>query len=111
MTALGLDINPVVVEAVCMALGRWIAVAWGAFEDLSETVGRRICDLYQSVHPKDAPATSLTTSGMQACCPNCEEAVDLFPSYAIAQRTAGPQARDSTGLSAMRRCFPRRARQ
>ena len=99
MTALGLDINPVAVEAVCTALGPMDRSRLGrTFEDLSETVGRRIRDLYQSVNAKGRPCDVLYYFWvMQACCPHCDKPVDLFPSYAIA-RNARPDRRPEIQL-------------
>ncbi len=91
MVALGLDINPVAVEAVRTALGPLDRKRLkDAFATLSETVGRRIRNIYQSIDSRGRACDVLYYFWvMQACCPNCEQAVDLFPSYVIA-RNARP---------------------
>ncbi len=99
MTALGLDINPVAVEAVCTALGPMDRNHLRrAFDDLSETVGRRIRDLYKSADAEGRPCDVLYYFWvMQVCCPQCEKDVDLFPSYVIA-RNARPDRRPEIQL-------------
>jgi putative DNA methylase len=94
MTALGRDINPVAVEAVCTAFGPMDRRSLHqAFETLSETVGRRIRDLYASTDSRGRRCDVLYYFWvMQACCPECEKMVDLFPSFVIA-RNANPNRR------------------
>jgi len=80
-TALGRDINPVACESVRVALGpldrRELTIA---FEQLSDTVGQRIRDLYRSQDDKGRPRDVLYFFWVkQAVCPHCEAPVDLFP--------------------------------
>jgi putative DNA methylase len=86
MTALGRDINPVAVEAVRTALGPVDRTRLRqAFTSLSETVGRRIRDLYKSTDSHRRPCDVLYYFWvMQVSCPECEKAVDLFPSFVVA---------------------------
>jgi len=87
LAALGRDINPVAVEAVVTAFGpldRQQLLA--AVDELSETVGSRICNLYRSKDLRGNPCDVLYYFWvMQANCPACGEAVDLFPSFVIAR--------------------------
>jgi putative DNA methylase len=85
-TAIGRDINPVAVEAVSTALGPMDRRRLKeAFEQLSATVGRRICDLYTSIDSNGDPCDVLYYFWvMQALCPDCTKPVDLFPSYIVA---------------------------
>ena len=87
MSALGRDINPVAVEAVCTALGPLDRRSLqAAYEILSTTVGRRICDLYTSIDSRGGACDVLYFFWvMQAACPECKKPVDLFPSYVIAR--------------------------
>lgn len=86
-TSLGRDINPIAAEAVRVALGpldreRLLA----AFGELEQSVRHRILDLYRSTDRDGAPCTVLYHFWvMQADCPACSEAVDLFASYVIAK--------------------------
>ena len=85
MTALGRDINPVAVEAVRTALGPVDRTRLRqAFTSLSETVGRRIRDLYKSTDSRGRPCNVLYYFWvMTVSCPECEKAVDLFPSFVV----------------------------
>lgn len=92
MTALGRDINPVAVEAVSTAFGPMDRKnCKGAFEELSETAGRQIRELYTSTDSRGKPCDVLYYFWvMQAPCPQCRATFDLFPSYIIA-RNAFPE--------------------
>lgn len=92
MTTLGRDINPVAVEAVCTALGPMDRNRLkDAFEDLAGGVGRKIRDLYSSADSRGRHCDVLYYFWvMQTSCPECNRAVDLFPSYIIA-RNAYPR--------------------
>jgi putative DNA methylase len=86
-TALGRDINPVACESVRVALGpldrKQLTIA---FEQLSETVGPRIGNLYRSPDDKGRPRDVLYFFWVkQAVCPHCESAVDLFPTRIFAR--------------------------
>lgn len=85
--ALGRDINPVAVEAVESAFGpldRRKLLA--GMEELSETVGQRIRSLYRSKDSRGRACDVLYYFWvMQADCPECHHAVDLFPSYVVAR--------------------------
>lgn len=86
-TALGRDINPVAVEAVTTALGplngRELQTA---FAQLEADVAPKIRRLYRSVDKRGRPCDVLYFFWvMQATCPDCAQAVDLFPSYVIAR--------------------------
>ena len=86
-TALGRDINPVACESVRVALGpldrKQLTVA---FEQLSETVGQRIRELYRSPDDTGRPRDVLYFFWVkQAICPHCEAAVDLFTSRIFAR--------------------------
>jgi putative DNA methylase len=85
-TALGRDINPVAVELVRVALGPVNRTKLEiAFRSLSEGIGRKLRFLYQTTGRDGAPAEVLYYFWvMQATCPECRNAVDLFPSYVIA---------------------------
>ena len=88
MTAFGLDINPVAVEAVRTALGPMDRKRLRrAFERLVRD--RRPANprsLSIRLTREDGPAmSSIIFWVMQACCPDCERTVDLFPSYVIAE--------------------------
>ena len=92
MTALGRDINPVAVEAVCTALGPMERIhLQHAFHALSQGVGQSIRALYRS---KDARGRACDVLYyfwvMQVHCLECHEHVDLFPSWIIA-RNAYPK--------------------
>ncbi len=90
-TALGRDINRVAVEAVATALGPLDrSLLLGAFDDLAETVGKKIRALYRSRDSCGAPCDVLYYFWvMQVECPECRRIVDLFPSYVFA-RNANP---------------------
>ena len=93
MTALGRDINPVAVEAVCTALGpmeqtRPRARLLGV---IARASGKRIRALYRSKDAKGRPCDVLYFFWvMQVHCLKCQKSVDLFPSWIIA-RNAYPQ--------------------
>jgi putative DNA methylase len=86
-TALGRDINPVAVNAVRVALGPTDrAKIERAFEDLSKGMGEKVRSLYRSHDSRNRPCDVLYYFWvMQANCPACTHAVDLFPSYVIAR--------------------------
>ena len=90
--ALGRDINPVAVEAVRVALGSLQAAPLEeTFTDLSRTVGARIRLLYQTECSRGLLAQVLYYFWvMQAPCPACYEAVDLFSSW-VRARNAYPR--------------------
>jgi putative DNA methylase len=86
-TALGRDINPVACESVRVALGpldgKQLTIA---FEQLSDTVGQRIRDLYRSPDDKGRLRDVLYLFWVkQAACPHCAAAVDLFPTRIFAR--------------------------
>jgi putative DNA methylase len=87
MTALGRDINPVAVEAVCTALGPMNRrKLQEAFKNLAATVGRKIRAVYASTDSQGRACDVLYYFWvMQACCPECCKPVDLFPSYIVAR--------------------------
>lgn len=86
LSALGRDINPVAVQAVRIALGPMRRDELQiAFDDLSESVGRRIRALYRSKDSLGRPCDVLYHFWvMQAPCPRCRQDLDLFPSFVIA---------------------------
>ena len=90
--ALGRDINPVAVEAVRVALGSLQAAPLEeTFTDLSKTVGARIRLLYRTECSQGLLAQVLYYFWvMQAPCPACHEAVDLFSSW-VRARNAYPR--------------------
>ncbi len=86
LIALGRDINPVAVASVQTALGPMDRVALEmAFEKLSQDVGERIRQLYQS---KDFAGHACDVLYffwvMEVPCVFCKRPVDLFPSWTIA---------------------------
>jgi putative DNA methylase len=87
MAALGRDINPVAVQAVGTALGPMDRKSLkNAFAALSDTVGRRIRDLYRSIDSRGRRCDVLYYFWvMQASCPECRATVDLFSSFVIAR--------------------------
>lgn len=87
MTAWGRDINPIAVEAVATALGPMDRASLkAAFEDLSATAGRAIRGLYHTNDSQGRPCDVLYYFWvMQASCPDCEQQIDLFPSYIVAR--------------------------
>jgi len=92
--AIGRDINPVAVAAVRTALGpmdrRSIKAA---FQKLVEGVGERIRAIYRSKDSRGRACDVLYFFWvMQVTCPECHQAVDLFPSWMIA-RNANPRRR------------------
>lgn len=90
--ALGRDINPVAAEAVRVALGQLRATQLEeTFAELSRTVGARIRRLYRTEDSRGRLAQVLYYFWvMQAPCPACNLAVDLFPSW-VRARNAYPQ--------------------
>ncbi len=86
-TALGRDINPVAVEAVTTALGPLSEhELQAAFAQLEIDVAPKIRRLYRSIDKRGRPCDVLYSFWvMQATCPDCSRAVDLFPSYVIAR--------------------------
>ena len=90
--ALGRDINPVAVEAVRVALGSLqVAPLQETFADLDRTVGARIRRLYLTECSRGLPAQVLYYFWvMQAPCPDCHKAIDLFSSW-VRARNAYPQ--------------------
>lgn len=86
-TAIGRDINPVAVRAVCTALGPMDRKRIkAAFEGLSLGVGDKIRALYRSEDSRDRPCDVLYFFwAMQANCPDCRRPVDLFSSFVIAR--------------------------
>jgi putative DNA methylase len=92
--AIGRDINPVAVASVRTAFGPMERKRIkAAFQELSEGVGERIRALYQS---KDSVGRGCEVLYffwvMKTTCPDCQQAVDLFPSWVIA-RNADPGRR------------------
>ena len=89
-TALGRDINPVAVEAVKTALGPLSEhELQAAFAQLEAEVAPKIRQLYRSIDKRGRPCDVLYSFWvMQATCPDCSRAVDLFPSYVIARNAA-----------------------
>ena len=87
LTALGRDINPVAVEAVRTAFGPLDRKRLKAtFEELSEGAGAEIRRLYRSVDSRGRDCDVLYHFWvMQAACPRCRGAIDLFPSYIVAR--------------------------
>ncbi|HEX7450355.1 MAG TPA: DNA methyltransferase, partial [Pirellulales bacterium] len=87
LTALGRDINPVAVEAVRTALGPLDRGRLrAAFEGLSEGVGAKVRRLYRSVDHAGHECDVLYHFWvMQTKCPDCQGAIDLFPSYVVAR--------------------------
>lgn len=98
-TALGRDINPVAVEAVSVALGPIDqAKLQGAFLELSNRVGKRIRELYQSKDAWERPCDVLYYFWvMHTDCPVCRGAVDLFTSYVFA-RNAYPDRKPAVQI-------------
>ncbi len=86
-TALGRDINPVAVEAVRTALGPLDRTRIAAaFDELKQSVGKRILALYRSKDSKGRPCDILYFFwAMQVPCTACRKAVSLFPSWIIAR--------------------------
>lgn len=86
-TALGRDINPVAVEAVKTSLGPLSEHELrAAFAKLEADIAPKIRRLYRSVDKRGRPCDVLYSFWvMQATCPDCSRAVDLFPSYVIAR--------------------------
>ncbi len=86
-TALGRDINPVAVEAVTTALGPLCErELQAAFAQLETGIAPKIRLLYRSIDKRGRPCDVLYSFWvMQATCPDCSRAVDLFPSYVIAR--------------------------
>ena len=86
-TALGRDINPVAVEAVTTALGPLSEhELQAAFAQIEADVAPKIRRLYRSIDKRGRPCDVLYSFWvMQATCPDCSRAVDLFPSYVIAR--------------------------
>lgn len=86
-TTLGRDINPVAVEAVTTALGPLNEhELQAAFTQLETDVAPKIRRLYRSIDKRGRPCDVLYSFWvMQATCPDCSRAVDLFPSYVIAR--------------------------
>jgi len=85
-TALGRDINPVIVDAVRVAMGPLEKDRLeAAFQSLSQNVGNKLKALYQTMDSEGGPAEALYYFWvMQALCPSCSDPVDLFSSYIIA---------------------------
>lgn len=86
-TALGRDINPVAVEAVTTALGPLSEHdLQAAFAQLEADIAPKIRRLYRSIDKRGRVCDVLYSFWvMQAPCPDCSRAVDLFPSYVIAR--------------------------
>ena len=91
-SALGRDINPVAVEAVRVALSNLEAEQLEeTFAELSRTVGARIRRLYHTEDSSGNIAQVLYYFWvMQVACPDCDEDVDLFPSW-VRARNAYPR--------------------
>ncbi len=89
--ALGRDINPVACEGVRVALGPMDGEHLReAFHELNASVGERIRQLYRAPDDKGRLRDVLYFFWVkQAICPQCEAAVDLFPSRIVA-RNANP---------------------
>ena len=92
LIALGRDINPVAAEAVRVALGCLHATELeDTFAALSQSIGKRIRELYRTEDSHGCPAEVLYYFWvMQAPCPTCRESVDLFSSW-IRSRNAYPR--------------------
>jgi putative DNA methylase len=86
-TTLGRDINPVAYETVRVSLGALNkSKLENEFEKLSQTVGKKILDLYRSQDSQSNPVDTLYYFWvMQTKCPTCSSKVDLFPSWIIAR--------------------------
>lgn len=86
-TAIGRDINPVAYNVVRAAFSRIsIEDAQRTFEQLKQTVGRRIKSLYRL---KDGSQVLYYFWVKQVNCPDCGQSVDLFKNY-IFSRNAYP---------------------
>jgi len=86
-TAIGRDINPVVVEAARMALGSLHKSSiTKAFCDLREGVGEQIRALYKAKDALGLECDVLYYFWVKnAACAECGARVDLFPSYIVAR--------------------------
>lgn len=91
-TALGRDINPVAVDSVKAALGPMDrGKIETAFSQLSQGVGEKIRGLYRSTDSKGRECDVLYFFWvMNVPCPQCNQSLDLFPSWIIA-RNAYPK--------------------
>lgn len=91
-SALGRDINPVAVESVRVAFGCLEALPLEeTFAELGRTIGARIRLLYRTEDSRGFPAEVLYYFWvMQADCPGCQGAVDLFSSW-VRARNAYPK--------------------
>lgn len=87
LTALGRDINPVACESVRVALGPIDKHALKqAYEQLSQSVGIRIRELYATRDARGRPAEVLYYFWVKTVpCPGCGDNVDLFSSRIIAR--------------------------
>ena len=87
LTALGRDINPVVAESTRIAFGPMNKKKINhEMELLKKRVGQKILNLYRSLDAKGSPCDVLYYFWvMQADCPKCSEAIDLFSSRIIAK--------------------------
>ncbi len=87
LVAVGRDINPVAVEAVRVALSRIDHQRLEeVFQYLDNEIGESTRHLYRSLDSRGRLCDVLYYFWvMQAECPACDKAFDLFPSYVIAQ--------------------------
>lgn len=86
-TAIGRDINPVAVEAVKTALGPLDRERLHqAFAELERTIASELKALHRSRDKKNRDCDVLYWFWvMQASCPTCNQAIDLFTSHVIAR--------------------------
>lgn len=96
LTAFGRDINPVAVQSVSTALGplnRRKLV--DAVEQLSQTAGARIAELYRTRDSRGRRCCVLYFFWvMQVNCTACGNQVDLFSSYVVARNAAPKRHRE-----------------
>lgn len=87
LTALGRDINPIAVESARVSFGPMNKEKIDQeFEKLSNTVGKKIRELYRSTDSMGLPCDVLYYFWvMQTDCPQCSKLVDLFSSWMIAR--------------------------
>ena len=85
LTAFGRDINPVAAELVRVSLGPLEArKIKESFSDLADGVGKTIRSIYTAKDSQGRPCEVLYYFWvMQAPCPECRRAVDLFRSWVV----------------------------